>query len=205
MTEHPILFSAPMILAILDGRKTMTRRIVKPQPRRALAPISISAWEPGVTAFKPGDFGVYREGTPIGRWGLESVIKGRYKKGDLLWAKETWAIVKDDDDRDKRIYKADGVIGSAAYRGVDFGARTYYGPWKSSIFMPRRESRITLEVTADERIERLQEITEWDAYNEGFNEIGEFHAFWDSLNAKSGHGWDVNDYVRVIALKRIKP
>ena len=140
--EKGIIFKEEMVRAILDGRKTMTRRLDK-------------------------------------QW-------LKVKKGDHLWCKETWIQV-DDMNGDQQIhYRADG--------------ENIPGPWKPSIFMPRWASRITLEATADARLEKLQEISEEDAIQEGCKywncghpdcggkhsgPRGSFSELWDSLNPKA--------------------
>lgn len=174
--EKPILFSTEMVRAILDGRKTQTRRVVKP-----------SVFEKGTNWF----------------WNPnENICLAQYRKGDVLWVRETWA--KDD----TYYYKADGSCGDRC------------GKWKPSIHMPKEAARIWLEVT-DVRVERLQEITEEAARAEGITRVEDgkwesefrlgwfdrpikaFRALWDSLNAKRGYGWETNPWVWVIEFERI--
>jgi hypothetical protein len=108
-------------------------------------------------------------------------------------------------------YKAD----QPSLLPADYGYHD--GPWKPSIFMPRWASRITLEIT-NIRAERLQEITEEDARDEGVIFVEEqlpgddtwrpyarkeFESLWNSLNAKRGHGWQTNPWVWVVEFKRI--
>ena len=183
MKEKPILFNGEMVRAILDGRKTMTRRAVKPQPTL--------------------DHGLVFEGIALGKFGAvsDSVIACPYGTiGDRLWVKETHHVrdagYVDGTGRDI-VYKADDE---------DFP----YG-WTPSIHMPRWASRITLEIT-NVRVERLHEITEADAEREGvepwssnaldFN--GYYNSFshlWDSTT--KDHKWESNPWVWVIEFKRI--
>jgi hypothetical protein len=128
MKTRPILFQGPMVRAILDGTKTQTRRIVKPQPL---------TWATG-SAFLP----------------LETLVKRPFgNQGDRLWVREMFGFNPDD--------------GGVVFRATDPDWETCDGwKWKPSIFMPRKFSRITLEITAI-RVERLQKISEADAKAEG--------------------------------------
>jgi len=192
MKERPILFNGEMVRAVLDGRKTQTRRVVKPD-------------EDGYP-HRPGD--VFGERKLL----LTSCPYG--EPGDRLWVRES---MKFDPDRGWR-YCADGadVIESA-----DYSKRT---PSCPSIHMPRKASRIFLEVT-DVRVERVQEITEKDAVSEGIKPVQfglttsgyewsptedatdtakeSFYCLWNSINAKRGYGWDVNPWVWVVEFRRV--
>ena len=172
MTEKPILFKAEMVKAFLEGRKTMTRRVIKP-------PAPWVATDEGI------DIEV-----AVGN------IKCPYQVGQRLWVRETWKPhCKLTVDRGWIEYKADGACQIVTYSPDDA-----YKPnllWKSPIFMPRWASRITLEIT-NIRVERVQDITEEDAQAEGFPFVGIganlqwgyrlpliwFSQLWDSINAK---------------------
>ncbi len=197
MREHPILFSAPMIRAILDGRKTMTRRVIKNVPEILMIGQPLPEL---VEAYKNA-------------W----IKTCPYQPGDHLWVREAWGVAPC-----YNIY-APRNIPLSSRRHVDYKADgpEYWGvhadKWRPSIFMPRWASRITLEVEAV-RVERLQDITEEDAVAEGFvsqwdedadssYEHGPsarelFAALWDSLNAKRNYGWVTNPFVWVITFKR---
>ncbi|WP_212525889.1 hypothetical protein [Actibacterium sp. MT2.3-13A] len=190
MTDKPILFSGPMIRAILDGRKTQTRRVLKP-----LTPVQ---YERGITACE----------TPDGaRWRL------LYAIGDRLWVREKFAVSGIGWGK-KPI---DAIGGKVHYTAdPDHGWHDYWGNWHPSIHMPRWASRLTLVVT-DVRVQRLQEISEADARAEGarfameptrklqgwtFDEVysramarDAFAHLWDGLNAKRGFGWAANPWV----------
>jgi hypothetical protein len=190
----PILFSAEMVRAIQDLRKTQTRRIVKPQPSSGI--------RKSVFVKSGLEDGHGRE------------IKPRYQPGDILWVRETW--LKADDGY---CYKADIEVPSESE-----DLRKAYGyKWRPSIFMPREAARIFLRVT-NVRVERLHDITENDARNEGVKdpydyqepsyydqprvrgmEINKsaFVGLWDSLNAKRGYGWDTNPWVWVYEFEKI--
>lgn len=214
--EHPILFSGPMVRAILEERKTQTRRVIKPQP------------------FDPKkDYGSYFREKPE-QW---SCPYGQ--PGDRLWVRETWYIddlafwrpipLKEPDDFDNRslYYRADGEC----CKQIPECACAEVGPppWRPSIHMPRWISRITLEVISV-RVERLQEITTEDAIAEGFDcntyrewydteeghhlqrlhALAQYHgepiaAFgfgWDRINAKRGFDWNKNPWVWVVEFKK---
>lgn len=200
-----------MVKAILDGRKTMTRRVVKP----VLGPQAL--WEPweGVGTYRP--MGVTAD-IPIEA--RATILYSPYHVGQRLWVRETWAPLPGGP-----ITKDNGVI----YRADDGNAKW---TWKPSIFMPRWASRITLEVTSV-RVERLNNITEEDAEKEGCEGLCPFHLcngrgylpqqhtatepveckcgdltqtdvfaeLWESINGKGS--WAQNPYVWVVSFKRL--
>ncbi len=200
MKEKPILFSTDMVKAILEGRKTMTRRIIKPQPDLGIDPfegyshITVGNYSPALIdkngEMYPGEeiFGAY---TDDGEWGWKCPYG---QVGGRLWVRETWKKLHPIMDS-KALYKADMMA-------PDLGK-----PWRPSIFMPRWASRILLEIT-EVRVERLNCMTESDVSAEGYEtEVGAepkpaFSVFWDSINAKRGYGWSVNPWVWVIEFKR---
>ena len=202
MKERPILFSGEMVRAILDGRKTQTRRVVTPQPNGAL--------------FKEGD-------TWVERW-FHSGADDREvtcpygAPGDRLWVKETWAVDPCHDDlapRDlpysiEEDLRLNPEIAEIRYL-ADSAARL--GKTRPSIFMPRWASRITLEIVSV-RVERVQAISRGDATCEGcpFPNMADgsnpkwwFRDLWDSINAGGGFCWNANPWVWVIEFKRIQP
>ena len=207
--ERPIPFRDDMVRAILAGRKTQTRRVVKPQPTAL-----VSGWSDGA---EPGDVVILQPASWPHRL-AES--KGRNKRaagdltptriacpygepGDLLWVKETWceSFAWDDDSRN-----------GYCYRATNDGPEP--GRWKSSRYMPRSASRITLEVVAV-RCERVQSITADDARAEGppdvenntwptvadYHPVEAFASLWDEINAKRGHPWDANPWVWVVEFR----
>lgn len=229
MREKPILFSTPMVKAILDGRKTMTRRIVKPQPPdEAKTLCGPKTYEP-IAIDKDGEmypgspiYGAYDEN---GEWGT----KCPYQPGDHLYVRETWRCVKYDNMDGDLNYGVEFKDGTRKYFKFDdseryhqFGKYALKKGWQPSIYLPKEAARIWLEVTSV-RVERLQEITEEDAVKEGIknvfernphydgtigsaikiNHLTQFRELWDSINAKRGYGWDTNPYVWVIEFKRV--
>lgn len=158
MRERPILFSAPMVRTILAGRKTQTRRIVKPQP------IEHQSFAGGA----------YIEHRRLGQIGISAMMAEAMPYGavgDRLWCRETWGLHAFDDDTCWYTWSGAGKDAST----LEDWAITYradWGPcqdgchWRPSIHMPRWASRITLEIVSV-RVERLQDISEADAIAEG--------------------------------------
>lgn len=185
MKERPILFSGSMVRAILEGRKTQTRRIIKPQP---------------IPYSGAGDS--KRKGhpwMPIGGVFKQSWRCPYGKPGDRLWVRETWAY--------------EGTDGSSVlpiqYR-ADRSDWLECSKWKPSIYMHRAASRIDLEITGI-RAEQIQEITEDDAKAEGVEPYAPddgrygagYKSLWDSINGVGS--WDVNPWVWVVEFRRVKP
>ena len=181
MKERPILFSGEMVRAILDDRKTMTRRVVKPQPEQDTdCP--------------------YHIGTGIER---KARICPYGKPGDRLWVRETFCDRNNNGEQIKPLYRSDGQ----EYQDGD--GRLFEPKWKPSIFMPRWASRITLEIT-NVRVERLQDISNKDIESEGacgracVTHRLTFKQLWDSINSKRGYSWESNPWVWVVEFERIK-
>lgn len=230
MKERPILFSAPMVRALLDGSKTQTRRIMKPQPDFDTARASIGRNIPDSAACYDGDIGgvALREGRA---WAY--VQPNQHcpygQPGDQLWVKETTVNVED--------HGYVGPVYAESYEGR--GAREYgLSPTpddmievepediklRPSLFMSRTMSRITLEIVSV-RVEHLQDISEADVLAEGCtkNHNGYFwggpHAvsglkqlataedayrdLWESINGAGA--WDANPWVWVLDFKKVTP
>lgn len=217
MTEKPILFSSEMIKAIQDGRKTQTRRVMKPQPvydpKLSDNVLTIGGngggwvWEPGGQNQTQWFFWDDWSG-----FDLQIYLDGPYNT-DRLWVRETWQAVSPDEnfrplDECNIIYRA-----TDEHPGLfneDKPEEPWYG-WRPSIFMPRWASRITLKVLSV-RVERLQDITPEDCYAEGainpiikspIDPISEFYTLWDSINAKRGFSWASNPWVWVVEFEKI--
>jgi hypothetical protein len=235
MTERPILFSAEMVRAILDGRKTQTRRIAKklpPPPANAIHPnherlhpapyLDAYCSEKKTPQNPRGMSAMWCWWTPDNRMGHG--FRCRYgQPGDLLWVRETWGAVWPADEpvplRQCEIeYRADLPAGCTDRPGewpADEGNGPEVPKWRPSIHMPRWASRITLRIT-DIRVERLQDITEDDARAEGCDPVvhpdgavdcGTRKTTFASLwNKINGPGaWDENPWVWVVAFERVKP
>ncbi len=211
MTERPILFSGPMVRAILDGRKAVTRRVVTVPwkgPRRAFPYAPYWVDDDGRLLFCD-EYGDYHP--------VESCLS-RWSVGDRLWVRETFALsIRDPDsvvERDARDPSHwDGPVYREGYDGGEWthyedGARTMVSPpWRPSIHMPRWASRITLEVTSV-RVERLHAIDEQDAIREGVEDAGNarhaFRTLWDKINGKRA-SWATNPWVWRIEFRRVTP
>lgn len=213
MTERPILFSAPMVRAILEGTKTQTRRVVKPQPE----------WDG-----KWFKWDGHRPGSPYGACSGNTLNASMMmgwscpygQPGDRLWVRETWAhgihamaAVRDQD-------------GPFVYAATDRDDQRLGDRWRPSIHMPRCASRITLELTGV-RVERLWEVSETDAVAEGVASItvsdggasrwvnysrldskgsafgdarSSYRSLWEEINGQGS--WDANPWVWVVEFER---
>lgn len=189
MREKPILFSGPMVRAILEGSKTQTRRVLRVQPSEETGSLSIGPYHPtaidrhGEEQPGPETYGVY---SSCGEFGLRCPYG---QPGDRLWVRETWAKTY------VRQAGAEWFVYATGDNRTDYG-----GPWKPSIHMPRAASRITLEITGV-RVERLGEISESDARAEGVQSVAEFKELWASINGLGS--WEANPWVWVVEFRRI--
>lgn len=179
MKEHPILFSGLMVEAILRRRKTMTRRVVKPQPPEGWMPYRCGGYKIVNGELDPDK----NVGWGPRNWDGDYAICSPYQVGDRLWVREAWWECVDNNDR--LWYAADGP--------PPIDDRHHYRK-RPSIFLPRQHSRITLEITAV-RVERINSISEVDARAE--------IELWDSINGKK-YPWISNPWVWVIAFKIIE-
>ena len=200
MKAHPILFNAESIKAILDGRKTQTRREIKCPP----------------DLLRVNDGQIWKREAPDGVWfhWLPVTYSPYGQPGDHLWVRETWAASRLFDDlKPSEIYPDDTSLWYKA-GGDHVLPGDEKGKLRSSIFMPRWASRITLEVSSV-RVEQVQDISHADALAEGidpdapYNNYGTgsiyrdtFAELWDSINAKRGYGWNVNSWVWVLGLRK---
>lgn len=198
--ERPILFSGPMVRAILEGRKTQTRRVVKHIP--ALGAPEEWCHRAGSVEFSH-IAGPYQHFCPYGH------------SGDRLWVKETYCEASSHMEFGRKIYRAD--IGETAKPPL-------WMKWKPSIFCTRIASRITLEITGV-RVERLKDCSEADAIAEGIDhrEFGDgsgtmlyrvadnawendpvaaYRTLWESINGPGS--WAQNPWVWVVEFKRVE-
>lgn len=216
MAIKPILFNTEMVRAILDGRKTCTRRVIE-------LPENMD----GVPVGKSGD-----SSNPLGFMYPGGIKRPPYQPGDILYVRETWCALPVNEAGHMRghsiyYYRADGDLRPEGWRGK----------WRPSIHMPKEAARIWLKVT-NVRVERLQEIDEDGVWDEGFKfkppcltrvsadghtcdldgpcmssikycdmTIGELFGreLWNSTIKKSDlnrYGWDANPWVWVIEFER---
>ena len=202
MSEKPILFSAEMVRAILDGRKTQTRRVMKPQP-----PLHTFSRYPSERLSIKTDGGQFVH-CPYG------------KPGDSLWVRETWCSfpASAPDGMGQNVYYR------ASQKNTELSQEVMLQngiKWRPSIFMPRWASRITLKIT-DVRVERLQDITPADCKAEGvfiphpvsptaeeaLRHLAEyknaFEKLWDGINSKRGYPFSSNSWVWVVCFEMLE-
>lgn len=204
MKETGIIMSGNHPQLVIDNTKTMTRRVIVPQPK-----IVHATYPDGTIETEQ----LFRDGSK------PKCLYGQVD--DRLWVRETWATLGSLDSLSP--CELDRHTSPIFFRtdSEDFPMYFDKGKWRPSIFMPRWVSRITLEITKI-RVERVQEITEEDAEAEGMipdslpsikdclcdssgmRHICKFIDLWNSLNAKRGFGWDVNPWVWVIGFRRIE-
>jgi len=226
--ERPILFSGPMVRAILDGHKTVTRRIMSPQPTGTAGKVwpDEDRWQwPSALARTMVDINEARSLSPYGC------------RGDRLWVRETWRYhgwtedgapwikyAADDstrlveripDEWSDRLADIWADLSDDANMAID--GRAADRKWRPSIFLPRWASRITLEVVGV-RVERLQEIDADDVLAEGVDvpcdgecgatpcaiAIPRFVALWDGINGDRA-SWASNPWVWRVEFRRVQP
>lgn len=195
MKELPMLFNGEMVRAILDGRKTQTRRPMKVQP--------------------PENWGGDNERAAMATHCPHGVA------GDRIWVRETWAPIPTHNgsgrpasynDPNNRYY------GRKAWYYADNDRPTWVGKWIPSIHMPRWACRLVLEIT-NVRVQRVQEISGEDALKEGIDDSrhpddccgglgispsGIFINLWDSCYGKSNFSWNKNPWVWALTFKRVE-
>lgn len=192
-----------MVKAILEGRKTQTRRVIKPQPKH-----SASYWICGKNGVWADGHG-WQKLCPYGQ------------PGDELWVRETWAAPGNDyeDCKPSELLKNWFKPERLKYRATEQYGDVYY-KWRPSIHMPRWASRIQLEVV-NVRVERVKDIRPEEfklegasskgylkpnaaTTSKGFATLMDFILLWDSINEKRGFGWDANPWVWVVEFKVIE-
>lgn len=204
-SAKPIIFNTEMVRAILDGRKTETRRPMKPQP-----------------LFHTGRRYIFADETCPKKWeDCDDIIATyQYQPGDILYVRETWqqlmeyeilagrprgpqgtlGIPATPDQKSYYCYRADGEIEHIEYGKLN---------WLPSIHMPKEAARIFLKVT-EVKVERVQDITEEGAKAEGFASDGNFMASfsfcdtWETIYKNRGYAWDANPWVWVIKFELLE-
>lgn len=214
MNSHPILFSTEMVTAILEGRKTQTRRIVKPKTSMEKYLWDNQHFKENYYYEKTISFFRNCDDENMTTYAVFKNSKQPFNKewfkfpfgniGDQLWVKEKWNYINED------MALRDLIKNNFRYYATyDLSIRDKI-KWKSSMFMPRHTSRIMLEITGI-RCERLHDITGYDVMSEGI-ECDErysdqwkkiaYEILWNKINGKDS--WDLNPYVWVIEFKRVK-
>ena len=211
MNEKPILFNGDMVRAILEGRKTETRRIIKPIHRKACGFNVVFNHDDsfhGILDYDEDETSYDNYSWPYGQ------------VGDRLWVRETWNVLAGYSGGSMQPYLKIPSMKTCHTILVYKSDNDYKTKWRPSIFMPRWASRITLEIT-EIKVERVQDITEEGAKAEGvtinpaleilanfYKEHGTkykimFRDLWNSINKKRGFGWDLNPWVWVVKFRRI--
>ena len=198
MRTLPILFNTEMVRAILDDRKTCTRRVIKDAVKE----------NQEINKNGKGEFELYditsRCGIPKGK-----IYNPPYQPGDILYVRETWHKYT------KRVGNGESchLAEFYGYKASIANSEDANEPWKPSIHMPKEAARIWLKVT-DVRVERLQEMDKTDALKEGIDPrlcinlshaLTKFKKIWDSTIKKSDldiYGWKANPWVWVIEFER---
>lgn len=163
----PVIFTGPSVPAIMEGRKTQTRRLIKPQP---------AGYGPEIESD-----GVTWAWNRLGDTSFDERIRSRFAVGDQIWVREAFYCDHIDypnapeaEMRELLYYRAEsGIEGAGRHRHncwTGFSGETCRVTWRSPIHMPRWASRLSIEIT-EVRAQRLQEISEEDAAAEGFGEI----------------------------------
>lgn len=214
MKERPILFSGEMVRAIIEGRKTQTRRIVKPQPVPCYR--HNGDVEPAVYESNGSWYANDQEANYSSHDTQYKLMNPPFQPGDLLWVRETFLIETSGCYR----YDAEGLSPGEFPEWLQRGSQVHYksttdlkslGLWKPSIHMPRWASRITLKVTSV-RVERLNEISHSDIIAEGtessqpgyytcsngakYTDYQEYEQLWESIYGEGS--WSANPWVWVI-------
>jgi len=205
----PILFSTLMVRAILNGMKTMTRRVIKPQPVG-------DVWSCADAV--EGTFSYIDSAK-----GCDYVIRPRYQVGDTLYVRETWKFIQDEGLTSYSVIFKDGTKNNCLFDDLErlekWNKYIYINGWQSPYYMPREAARLFLRVT-EIRAQRLNNISDADAFTEGFNggfyDDGiskylqdcipkeQFVVLWDKINSKRpGCKWADNPYVWVYSFERI--
>lgn len=222
--ERPILFSAPMVRAILEGRKTQTRRVVKPQPHESCTKYVHEAYNTRDGRARQ----VWRLNDPRFSGGLFLANCPYGSPGHTLWVRETFNFAKDDEilpgenhrrAEERAGYTAHNIVWRAdgEREHPEFGKAL----WRSPIHMPRFASRIDLLIKGI-RVERLQDISDEDAIAEGLIHPSEafpghfvipagrhvrpveaYEYLWESINGSES--WAANPWVWVVEFERVKP
>ena len=217
MRERPIIFSAPMVRAILAGAKTQTRRVVRQQ----ITPLADgSSWHQ--FDHRGSNYRMNLRNGTVSQWSPLLQFCPYGQPGDRLWVRETHAPQSDCWGSWERWTRGEGGPGPVIhYKASD--ERAWVDRWRPSIHMPRWASRITLEITSV-RVERLQDISEADAIAEGCIQnpngyyqggphkviglkqmataVRAYRDLWESINGPSS--WDANPWVWVVEFKRVE-
>lgn len=222
MSIKPILFNTEMVQAILEGRKTQTRRAIKLKYGNTQLEMRTDKYGTRLVEAE-----IMTEDHKIKNPDGTTTIKLRavedrlppYQRGDILWVRETWQYAFPLDGNDQPIeqegrffYYADNIMPFGFWVDPSTGVHKDHMPWRPSIHMPREAARIFLRVN-DVRVERLHEMSEEDAIAEGFADspagtespLERFTILWDKTVKRENfrkYGYHANPWVWVIEFER---
>jgi len=223
--EKPILFKPEMVAAILKNKKTVTRRIIDPQPPDYVCYFISDYWKHSThKMYKTKESkALYFTGCELSDEPTSFYLKSKYWIDLFLWVKEKWTVAgynkyfrKENNkiDYEISVLYTSGFINLSVYldkeqwqrivdrekqflkRGLDSNL------WRSSLFMPRVASRITLKVK-NVRIERLQELDNTEAVLEGCKDRTDYARLWDEINKTHGYTWKDNPWVYRILFEKV--
>jgi len=174
MKERPIIFSTEMVNAIIEGKKTQTRRIIRKQPWYCE---KTDTWhyDKTMSSMLPSRDPLYALSNPYGRI------------GDLLYVREKFRVIYGSD------LKVEEIVYAAGYSGQDTDVL-----WSPSIFLPKCDARIFLEIL-DVGVERIQDISEEDSIAEGLDSKKSFQELWSTIHSQES--WIENPWVWVLKFK----
>jgi hypothetical protein len=221
MGEHPIDFETDMVMAILDGRKTQARRVVKPQPPATAEELTLCWPGKGMPREWQGAFGLLyavSRDTPFGRVADHNFVRCRFgEPGGTLYVRETWQHCPE-------CGRVNFLAGANEAGRICQHCDGFLGQWRPSFdHLPRDYARIFLTLT-DVKVERVQDISLYDAVREGcpLFEIVEndqivrcmrkvasavqdardwFIPLWDRINGPNGFGWEQNPWVWALSFR----
>ncbi|OCP36765.1 hypothetical protein [Ensifer sp. LC163] len=220
MTDRPILFSGPMVRALLDGRKTQTRRLVNfPGADKVMDFVKVATDKEGRFVYEMKNGAGNFLSRPAGKDLVDYNFSPRIGVGYRLWVRETWQGLTFGDYQPTKSSQCE-VRYAATDALADLSSEDRGYPWRPSIFMPRWASRMTLIVT-DVRVERLQDISEAYAIAEGAAQYSSstklsraFNPDWKGVyregyaelwNEINGAGsWEANPWVAAYTFRVIK-
>lgn len=226
-----MIFQPESVRAIIEGNKTQTRRVIKPQPHKNVARFVRSLARAGwLEEYDNGDpLGIFTGGKPVTWTQTGKPYRCPYgDAGDHVWVREAWMPKNWDSDKeymlagcpDAATHPSETYLGSptrAIYKASYNDAIGDPGKWRNSMYMPRWASRITLEIT-NVRVERLQEISGRDVLAEGIDNGSSnpamgvrwenmqrmaFEEQWNNLNAKRGYSWESNPWCWCISFRKL--
>jgi len=184
VNEKPILFKTEMVKAIIQGKKTQTRRVLYPQPKSdIILPAPLREYTDYLKKMKKKGF---HNIVTQGYYANHLIPNPKASVGDILWVKETFSYVDFCGDDNGYVYKA-------SENGKNWSQNTENWKWKPALFFPKEAARLFLKIS-NIKLEPLQDITEEEARKEGFDSLSAFLELWDKI-AKKGSKFQDNPAV----------